>query len=110
MRMTSIRTWKPTWRKLQMPHVNTHNIQEEIHLIDIEQKQKVLVERHLVRLKYNFSDYCYGADGVQPISGRNKITGQICIHPCFRGRHQGPVVQKPVNVNPGLVEILWPKL
>ena len=22
----------------------------------------------------------------------------------------GPVVQKPVNVNPGLVEILWPKL
>ena len=23
---------------------------------------------------------------------------------------QGPVVQKPVNVNPGLVEILWPKL
>ena len=24
--------------------------------------------------------------------------------------HQGPVVQKPVNVNPGLVEILWPKL
>ena len=40
MRMTSIRTWKPTWWELQMPYVNTHNMKEEIHLIDIEQQQK----------------------------------------------------------------------
>ena len=60
MRMTSIRTWKPIWRELQVPNVNTHNMQEEIHLIDIEQQQKVFVEHHLVRLKYNFPEYCYG--------------------------------------------------
>ena len=62
MRMTSIRTSKPTWRELQMPNASTHNMQEETHLIDIEQRQKekVFVEHHLVRLKYNFPAYCYG--------------------------------------------------
>ena len=49
MRMTSIRTWKPTWRKLQMPHVNTHNIQEEIHLIYIERQQKEKISRKLIK-------------------------------------------------------------
>ena len=29
MHMTSIRTWKSTWWKLQMPTVNTHNMQEK---------------------------------------------------------------------------------
>ena len=28
-----------------MPNVNTHNMQEEIHLIDIEQQQKRSIEK-----------------------------------------------------------------
>ena len=66
MRITSIRTWKPTWWKLQVPNVNTHNMQEEIHLIDIESIEKtdktkfLLNTMHLVRLKYNFPENCYG--------------------------------------------------
>ena len=43
---TSIRTRKPTSPKLQMPNVNTHNMPEEIHLIDTEQQQK---EKYQVR-------------------------------------------------------------
>ena len=42
MRMNSIRTWKPTWWKLQVPNVNTHNMQEEIHSIDIERTTSVI--------------------------------------------------------------------
>ena len=52
MRMASIRTWKPTWRKLQMPNVNTRNMQEEIHLIDIEQQQKKKVSRKLIKQSF----------------------------------------------------------
>ena len=40
MHMTIIRRWKPTSRKLPMPNVYTHNMQEEIRLIDIERQQK----------------------------------------------------------------------
>ena len=48
MRMTSIRTWL----KLQVPNVNTHNMQEEIRLIDKEQHQKEKVSRKLIKQRF----------------------------------------------------------
>ena len=78
MRMTSIRTWKPTWRKLQMPNVNTHNMQEEIHLIDIEQrkypesiektdKTKFLLNTmHLCTFKIQFSQVLFWRVEIAP--------------------------------------------
>ena len=38
-----------------MPNVNTHNMQEEMHLIDIEQQQKENVSRKLIKGKFLFN-------------------------------------------------------
>ena len=35
-----------------LPNVNTHNMQEEIHLIDIEQQQKEKVLRKLIKQSF----------------------------------------------------------
>ena len=54
----TVGTWKPTWRKLQVPNVNTHNMQEDIHWIDKEQHQKEKLSRKLIKQSFCWTPSC----------------------------------------------------
>ena len=53
MGMTSIRTWKRTYILVEIAGAKCeHNLQDEIHLINIEQQQKEKVSRKLIKQSF----------------------------------------------------------
>ena len=68
-----------------MPNVNTHNMQEEMHLIDIEQQQKENVSRKLIKGKFLFNTmHLVRYGGLKLLRGNNPLNfhvnlGQSCL-------------------------------